>query len=52
MRATYDHQGMSDHRADTHTNRLMYPGSTLLPASACDPWPGGWGAGAATAGHV
>ena len=26
MRATYDHQGMSDHRADTHTNRLMYPG--------------------------
>lgn len=26
MRQTYDHQGMSEHRADTHTHRLMYPG--------------------------
>jgi hypothetical protein len=27
MRATYDHQGLDDRRANSHDNRLLYPGA-------------------------
>lgn len=26
MRSTYDHQGLSEHRANAHDRRLLYPG--------------------------